>query len=93
MSTANPHDFDSRMLRTQEAEMVDNIWTAVSQYTLFDGYFVNIMESLEQFDFATVKEYIDGEITRQTYVPSRLRFEDKFGILERSRNLADSSRA
>lgn len=73
--------------------MVDNIWTAISQYTLFDGYFVNVMESLEQFDFGTVKEYVDGEISRLPYVPSRLRFEDKFGILERSRNLIDSSRA
>jgi hypothetical protein len=93
MSTANPHDFDSRLLHTQEVEMVDNIWTAVSQYALFDGYFVSVMEGLEQFDFATVKEYVDGEISRLPYVPSRLRFEDKFGIMERSRNLVDSSRA
>jgi hypothetical protein len=93
MSTANPHDFDSRMLHTQEVEMVDNIWTAVSQYTHFDPYFVNVMEGLEPFDFPTIKEYVDVEIGRQPYVPSRLRFEDKFGILEQSRNLADSSRA
>lgn len=74
MSTANPHDFDTRMLRTQEEEMVDNIWTAISQYTLFDGYFANLMEGLEHFDFATVKEFVNGEIARQSYVPSRLRF-------------------
>lgn len=93
MSTANPHDFDTRMLFTQEVEMVDNIWTAVSQYAHFDPYFVSVMEGLEDFRFATVKEYVDVEINRHPYVPSRLRFEDKFGILERSRNLADSSMA
>jgi hypothetical protein len=77
----------------QEMEMADNIWTAVSQYAHFDGYFVNVLENLEQFDFVTVKQFVDVEISRQRYVPSRLRFEDKFGILERSRNLIDSSRA
>jgi hypothetical protein len=93
MSTVNPHGFDSRMLHMQEMEMADNIWTAVSQYAHFDGYFVNVLENLEQFDFVTVKQFVDVEISRQRYVPSRLRFEDKFGILERSRNLIDSSRA
>lgn len=78
--------------------MVDNIWTAISQYTLFDPYFVNLMEGLEHFDFATVKEFVNGEISRQQYVPSRLRFEDRLGLntdrnIERSRNMADSSRA
>ena len=54
--------------------MADNIWTAVSRYALFDREFMSIMENLEQFDFRTVKEYVDAEISRVPYVPSRLRF-------------------
>jgi hypothetical protein len=54
--------------------MVDNIWTAVSQYATFDTYFGNVLENLEQFDFVTVKQFVDVEIGRQQYVPSRLRF-------------------
>lgn len=81
MSTINPHDFDKRMLITQEEEMVDNIWTAISRYALFDSYFMNILEGMEQFDFKTVKDIVDEEISRVSYVPSHLRFEDKFGIV------------
>jgi hypothetical protein len=91
MSTVNPHDFDSRMLKTQEEEMVDNIWTAISRYALFDSYFMNVLENMEEFDFLTVKEVLDGEIARLTYVPSHLRFEDRYGLLEKSKAMIDSS--
>ena len=93
MSTVNPHDFDRRMLTTQEEEMVDNIWTAVSHYAHFEGQFMNILENMEEFNFRNVKDIVDEEIRRSPYVPSQLRFEDRFGINERSKAVMDSSRA
>lgn len=72
--------------------MTDNIWTAISRYATFDHEFANIMENMDKFDFKIVKGLVDAEISRLPYVPSQLRFEDKFGILEKSKGMADSSR-
>ncbi len=72
--------------------MTDNIWTAISRYTTFEHDFATIMENMEKFDFKNAKQLVDAEISRVTYVPSQLRFEDKFGILEKSKGMVDSSR-
>lgn len=72
--------------------MTDNIWTAISRYATFEHEFAMIMENMDRFDFKIVKQLVDAEIARLSYVPSQLRFEDKFGILEKSKGMVDSSR-
>ena len=45
------------------------------------------MESLDSVNFYNLKEIVEGEIGRCTWVPSALKFEDKFGIVSSSRAL------
>jgi hypothetical protein len=47
---------------------------------------------MNQFNFLTLKQVVDEEISRNSYVPNSLRFQDRNGVVESSKMMIDSSR-
>lgn len=65
--------------------MVEDIWASVDDHAKFNSEFRNHINSLEQLNFYNFKEIVDDEIRRVPYVPPRLKFEDKYGIIQGSK--------
>lgn len=92
MSTANPHNFDERLILKQEEEMVEDIWNAVDIHANFTEDFRSNIGLMEHFNFHTLKEVVDQYITNAQFVPARLRFEDRNGVISESRRNLENSR-
>jgi hypothetical protein len=84
MSTVTPHDFDKKLSSRMEADMVEDIWNSVDQHALFHGAFRDQVYALESLNFYNLRELIDDEIRRCSYVPAHLNLEDRFGIVSTS---------
>ena len=83
MSTTNPKNFDERILKKQEEEMVEDIWLAVDEHCNFDYEFKRNVNEFRESNFTTARQQVDEEIEREQYVPNHLVFENR---LEKSRN-------
>ena len=92
MSTRNPYEFDNRVASNWETQMVEDIWSSVDEHALFHQDLRQFVSGMTEFNFSTLKQTIDEEISRSAYVPNNLRFQDRNGVIENSKNLYESAR-
>jgi hypothetical protein len=92
MSTANPHNFDERLLIKQEEEMVMDIWNSIDSHTHFNPVFRENITLIKEFNFKVVKQVVDQYIEKSIFVPAKLKFQDRSSIVWHSHLHADSSR-
>lgn len=75
MSTKNPKNFDERMVKRQEEEMVEDIWQAVDCHAHIDNGFRQKVNSFREMNFVQARMAVADEIMdTRSYVPEFLNF-------------------
>ena len=59
MSTTNPKNFDDRVSKKQEEEMVEDIWLAVDEHCNFNYDFKGAVNELRESNFVTARQQVD----------------------------------
>lgn len=65
--------------------MIADIWFAVEQHSLMNLSLARVPEEIKDFGFNAAKALLDKEVQKNGNVPASLRFEDKNGIIGRSK--------
>lgn len=73
--------------------MVEDIWNSIEKHAIFKSGFRSQVNNLRPLNFYNIKDAVDEEIRSQTYVPPRLKLEDRYGIVQSSRALLSSSQS
>lgn len=74
------------MVDRQAEEMVEDIWDAVEHHSLLHPNFREEANGFREFGFVPARRLVEDEIRRNGKVKGSLRFEDRGGVMERSRN-------
>lgn len=78
MATTNPKNFDERMTKRQEEEMVEDIWLAIDEHCHFNYDFKGKVNEFREMNFIEARNALKEELERtNAYVPDHLKFESK----------------
>lgn len=58
MSTLNPKNFDQRMAKRQEEEMVEDIWLALEDHCNLNYDFKNHVNEFREMNFVTARTLV-----------------------------------